>query len=111
MARQRMVTRTILSTKATLLVVNVTTSEVSELTVTLSGALENPEQVEKKASKLYSSAETKVVAVKSFETVENLYGMTEDAFIAQAELLPPRPVKENTEEVKLSEPKKPAKKH
>lgn len=90
MARVRMVTRTIETTIAHLLIVNVQTSEVSEMTVTLNGHFETTEEVEKKASQKVNTTEVKVVAVKSFENQEDLYGMLEEDFIQQAKILPKR---------------------
>lgn len=97
MARKRMVTRTIITTKAILMMVNTTTSQVFDKEVVISGEFEDAEGVEKKASKLFNSAEAKVVAVKSFEKVENLYGMAEDKFISEAEILPPRDAEDDAE--------------
>ena len=95
MARPRMVTRTITTTKAVLMIVNKTTGEVFDKEVTISGEYEDADEVEKRASKLFNSAESKVVCVKSFEKCENLYGMAEDKFIASAEILPPRDAHES----------------
>ena len=106
MARPRMVTRTIITTEALLLMVNVQTNEVFEKTATISGAYDTKEEVEKKASKAFNSAESKVIAVKSFEQKEALYGMDEQDFIAQAKILPAREAQEEQAEV----PAEPAKK-
>ncbi|MBO7731150.1 MAG: hypothetical protein J6S67_01305 [Methanobrevibacter sp.] len=106
MARPRMVTRTIITTEAVVLMVNVNTNEVFEKTVTLSGAFETKEDVEKKASKAFNSAESKVIAVKSFEQKEALYGMDEQFFLQNASILPPREVTEDEAEEKPAPEKK-----
>lgn len=98
MARPRMVTRTIITTEALLLMVNVQTNEVFEKTVTISGEFDSKDDVEKKAAKAFNSAESKVIAVKSFERKEALYGMDEQDFISQAKILPPRDANDATAE-------------
>jgi len=95
MARPKMVTRTIITTEAVVLMVNVNTNEVFEKTVTLSGAFKTKEDVEKKASNTFNSAESKVIAVKSFEQKEALYGMGEQFFLEHSSVLPPREAKED----------------
>ena len=90
MARPRMVTRTITTTTAKLLMVNINTNEVFEKEVTLGGEFDNAEDVEKKAAKAFNSAESKVIAVKTFSKNEALYGMDEQKFIELAKIIPPR---------------------
>ena len=84
-----MVTRTVTSTKATVLCVNT----VAEETVTQ--VIEVPRTYTDDSKLLKAVKETldaTIIPVKviSTETVETLYGMTEQQFIEQAEKLPPR---------------------
>lgn len=95
MARPRMITRTIITTTANVLMVNINTNEVFEKEVTLSGEFDNTEDVEKKAAKSFNSAESKVIAVKAFTKNESLYGMDEQKFIELAKIIPPRDNTEN----------------
>lgn len=84
-----MVTRTVTTTKATVLCVNT----VAEETVTQ--VIEVPRTYTDDSKLLKAVKETldaTIIPVKviSTETVETLYGMTEQQFIEQAEKLPPR---------------------
>ena len=93
MARQPQVTRTIPTTKAIVLVLNIESGIATEKIVTI------PRQY-KKAKKLREAIENavntdteKLAHIKSTEIVEVLYGMTEQKFIDNAEVLPPRGTK------------------
>ena len=89
MARERMVTRTVESTIAHTMCLNVETADVSVETYRVSGKFEEKELL-KKLKKLYETETFKVVAIQSTETEEKLYGMTEELFIELAHELPPR---------------------
>ena len=89
MARERMVTRTVESTIAYTMCLNVETADVSVETYRVSGKFEEKELL-KKLKKLYETETFKVVAIQSTETEEKLYGMTEELFIELAHELPPR---------------------
>ena len=89
MARKPMITRTVTTTKATVLCVNT----VAEETVTQ--VVEVPRTYNDDSKLLKAVKETldaPIIPVKviSAETVETLYGMTEQQFIELAEKLPPR---------------------
>ena len=89
MARKPMVTRTVTTTKVTVLCVNT----VAEETVTQ--VFEVPRTFTDDSKLLKAVKETldsTLIPVKviSTETVETLYGMTEQQFIELAEKLPPR---------------------
>ena len=97
MARKPMVTRSIPTTKVTALCVNPETREVSETVITLPRTYKD----EKALMKALSSVETyylKVVSVLGTEVLETLYGMDEQKFINNAEILPPRKHTETSEE-------------
>lgn len=89
MARQPMVTRTILSTKATALCINTTTAEPYNETFLLSRTYKDKKAIEKALSKTYDNDEHKVVSVVDVEVIEKRYGMTEQEFINSAKEMPP----------------------
>lgn len=80
MARVRMVTRTINSTKAHVLCVNPTTREVEEKDILLAGTFNDEKAFAKALAKIETDT-MKVVSVYSTEIVSDLYGMTEQKFL------------------------------
>lgn len=93
------VTRTFNTTKVEFMAVDVNTGEVfTEVPATLAGTFTdkdgklNEKQLNKALEKLVSIEHPsfKVVKVTNLTVVETLYGMPEDKFIANAEVLPPR---------------------
>lgn len=90
MARKRMVTRTILTTKASVLCLDVVAGEPFNKEVTLAGTFKDDKHMLKEAEKIINSDTVKAVHIAYSEVVETLYGMAEADFIAQAEVLPPR---------------------
>ena len=97
MARERMVTRTVLVTTATAMCVEVNTCEVKINDYEISGTFSDNEQALKTLKKLYETETFKVVAVQALKENEILYGMSELDFIKQAKVLPPRGSKEEQE--------------
>ena len=87
MARKRMVTRTITSTKAKATVYNIEKDEIQTLEYKLSGELSADD-----ALKVITKAHKEVRPLKVEEVVfnEELYGMSEDKFIELADILPSR---------------------
>lgn len=95
MAREKMVTRTILSTKATVMAVDIPNGETVNKTYDVSGTYKDDATLLKAVKKQYEVAgELAIVAVVDSQTVEALYGMKEVEFLQHAQLLPPR-VKED----------------
>lgn len=90
MSRISMVTRTIETTKVLALCVNVATQTTCENEYILSGTFKDNSAVLKALVKVANTDDTKVVHIISTETVETLYGMSEQDFIASAKILPPR---------------------
>ena len=86
---KRMVTRTVTITTGTVVVINVNDLTPSEVPFQLVGEFKTPEHIMKKLSPV--DADLKVIAVKNIEKKEVRYGMTEVAFIANAQELPPLP--------------------
>ena len=94
MAREPMVTRTVVGTKIKCMTVNTETSEVTEQEVVIGKTFKDEAAMLKTIAKTYDTDITKVVKIISHEPAKTRYGMKESAFIAGAEILPPLPVKE-----------------
>lgn len=92
MPRPQLVTRTIKSTKVVALVCDVENFTTTTQEFTLPRTYPDTETVLKMLQKKYSTDTDKIVKVISTEVCEALYGMSEDKFIANAEVLPPRVV-------------------
>ena len=90
MARERMVTRTVLLTTVEVMCVNVDTASVSINEYTLSGTTYDSETAIKQLKKQYETESFKLVNIQSIIESEVLYGMTEQEFIELARVLPPR---------------------
>lgn len=87
MARKRMVTRTITSTKAKATVYNIEKDEIQTLEYKLSGELSADDAL-KAITKEH--ADVRPLKVTEVEVQEELYGMSEEKFLELAEILPPR---------------------
>lgn len=89
MARN-MVTRTIISTKVNALCLNLLSAEPYNEVFTLAGSYKDVSKLKKMLDKQYNNDEHVIAHIVSTEQVETLYGMTEQKFIENAEILPPR---------------------
>ena len=94
MARVAMVTRTIVTTKANVLCLDVENGEPFNREVVLPRTYKDEKSLMKKISSVIDSETVKAVHVVDKEEVETLYGMTEQEFIDNAQILPPRSGKE-----------------
>lgn len=92
MPRPQLVTRTIKSTKILALVCDLEKMETQKKEYTLPRVYPDTDAMLKVLTKKYSTDDIKVVKVLSFEVCEALYGMSEEKFIENAEILPPRKV-------------------
>ena len=90
MARTPMVTRTIVTTKAIIMCLDVEAGEPFNKEVTLPRTYKDEKALLKKARPLVETDTIKAVHVVDTEEVETLYGMTEQEFIENAQILPPR---------------------
>ena len=90
MARERMVTRTVVATEVTALCLNIETAEPFNKTVILSGTFKDKQAIEKAAKKAIDTDLEKCVTVVEYTEKETLYGMPEQQFIELAKVLPPR---------------------
>lgn len=90
MARQPMVTRTIITTNAKVLCLDIDKQEPFEKIVKLPRTYKDERKMMKKIEDIVNNDSVKAVHVISTETEEILYGMTEQKFIEEAEILPSR---------------------
>lgn len=90
MARTPMVTRTIVTTKAVIMCLDVEAGEPFNKEVTLPRTYKDEKALLKKVKPLVETDTIKAVHVVDTEEVETLYGMTEQEFIENAQILPPR---------------------
>lgn len=90
MARERMVTRTVVATEVTALCLNIETAEPFNKTVILSGTFKDKQAIERAAKKAIDTDIEKCVTVVEYTEKETLYGMTEQLFIELAKVLPSR---------------------
>lgn len=95
MARERMVTRTVVATEVNALCLNIETAEPFNKTVILSGTFKDKQAIEKAAKKAIDTYLEKCVTVVEYTEKETLYGMSEQQFIELAKVLPPRDSKLN----------------
>lgn len=87
MRKEKLVTRTVISTKATVLLYNTTTKEMHEEDFTFSGSIKKDVTIENKVKKELEASgrfSEKVVSVLSSVDIDALYVIAESDFIAHA---------------------------
>lgn len=87
MRKEKLITHTLISTKATVLLYNATTKETHEESFTLSGSIKKEVTIENKVKKELEASgrfTEKVVAVLSSVDIDAFYAITESEFIAHA---------------------------
>lgn len=87
MRKEKLITRSIISTKATILLYNENTKETHEESFTLSGIIKKDVTIENKVKKELEASgrfNEKVVAVLSSVNIGALYAINESEFIAHA---------------------------
>ena len=90
MARQPQVTRTIQTTKAKVLCIDLVNEQPFTQEVVLPRTYKDERSMMKKLKPMLDSETVKVVHVQSFVVESTLYGMTEEEFIEKATILPAR---------------------
>lgn len=90
MARKPMVTRTITSTTATVFCVNKEDRSTFEQSVVLPRTYKDEDKLMKAVENVFIGEPVKPVSITGIEVNEQLYGMTEEEFIKNAKVLPPR---------------------
>lgn len=98
MARVPMVTRTITTTKANVLCLDIVAGEPFNEVVVLPRTYKDDKALMKQVSKVIDNEQRKAVHIVDKEEVETLYGMTEQEFIKLAKELPPRGTSATNEE-------------
>ncbi len=89
MARIPMVTRTITTTKVSVLCLDVQTVEPFNKEVILPRTFKDDKKLFKKVEELVNNDDVKAVHIVAKEEVETLYGMSEQEFIENAKVLDP----------------------
>lgn len=89
MARN-MVTRTITSTQVNALCLNLNTAEAFNQDFTLAGTYKSNEKIKKVIEKTFNNDEHIIAQVVDVKELNTLYGMTEQKFMENAEILPER---------------------
>lgn len=97
MAKEKLITRTIRTTKATVLFTNVKEKTTFEQDVTVADVYDDADKLLKVVANVANTEDTRAVAILSSEVVETLYGMKENAFIKGAKILPRRAVTETVD--------------
>ena len=94
MARVPSVTRTIQTTRANVLCIDLSTEQPFTQSVILPRTYKDERSMLKKIKPMLENETVKVVHVQNFTVESTLYGMTEEEFIKAAEILPPRKANE-----------------
>lgn len=97
MRKVPLITRTIQTTRANVLCLDINQAEPFNKEVILPRTYKNDEAVLKKAREIIDTEDVKAVSIVSTTVEETLYGMPENVFIENATVLPPRTVKNETE--------------
>ena len=94
MARVPSVTRTIQTTRANVLCIDLATETPFTQSVILPRTYKDERSMLKRIKPMLENETVKVVHVQNFTVESTLYGMTEEEFIKAAEILPPRKTNE-----------------
>lgn len=92
MAKEKLITRTVITTNAEVMQIDTTTANVEIKTYTITGEYADYNAVLRVCKQNFETETLKIVTVQNTETVETLYGMPETKFIEIAEKLPPRKI-------------------
>ena len=98
-----MVTRTIVTTKANVLCIDIKSAEPFNKVVTLPRTYKDEKKLLKKVEEVVNTDDVKAVHIVDKEEVETLYGMSEQDFITNATVLDPDTRKEIEAETNISE--------
>lgn len=89
MARN-LITRTIKSTKVNALCLDILAAEPFNQSFVLAGTYKDTAKIKKALEKHFNNDEHVIAHIVSVEELNTLYGMSEQKFIENAEILPPR---------------------
>lgn len=90
MARPVMVTRTVETTTVTALCLDTVSCEPCNKETTLAGVFKSEEKMLKEVKKALEKDGIAVAKIVDVKVNENLYGMSLEKFVQNAEILPPR---------------------
>lgn len=90
MARKPMVTRSVKGTRVTLMALDIETAEPLNITYVVTKHYKNDEVLLKRLKEVHDTDTVKLVAIVAKESVNTLYGMPEDDFMANAIELDPQ---------------------
>lgn len=90
MARERMITRTVFITNYNVMVVNMESKSVENITIPIPSGDTLTDKARDKAIKAMIPYDKMFVSITGETTTEILFGMTEQEFIKLAKVLPPR---------------------
>lgn len=93
MARIPMVTRTLTTTKAVCLCLNVETADPYNETYVMPRTYKDKDALVRAIQEKHNTDTCKVVTCVDVEEIETLYGMSESDFVKYAKVLPPRTAK------------------
>lgn len=94
MARIPMVTRTITTTKAIVMCLDIESGEPCNKSLVVPRTYRDDEALLKKVKEVLETETLKPVHIVGKKEIETLYGMTEQEFIEHAKVLPPRTISE-----------------
>ena len=92
-----MVTRTVKVNHVKIMALDLEKEKPFETTITVSEIDKNPEKFLQRVKRVFDTDNIKAVHIISYWPEEILYGMSEQKFIENSEVLPPRNVNENIE--------------
>lgn len=84
---KKMIARTIKTTEVDVLALDLITAEPCNIHFTLAGAFKKESDILKACVKLHHNDAVKLVHVVNVDEVENLYGIPEEVFIANATII------------------------
>ena len=90
MPRKPMVTRSFKAVDCHVLCLNIETKETDDVSLTLYGHFSSEEKLRKAVRQKLETPSIRVVEVSASDTYEQLLGMSEEKFIENAQILPPR---------------------
>lgn len=102
MPRKPLITRTIESTEATALCLDIESAEHCNKTFNITGTFKSEEKLLKAIKSAYDTDSFKVVSIVSSHVVKTLYGMDSDFFLIHAVRLDPetrKPVNDGATEI------------
>ena len=94
MARERMITRTVVSVNYDVMVVDMESKTVETITLSIPSGDTMTDKAREKAIKASIPEGKMFVSITAQSVTETLYGMSEVEFIKLAKVLPPRAAKE-----------------